>query len=48
MRKRNRENSIKSDCIGGESAGVLIRKTSQPDDQNGCFLLLCMGYMLIW
>jgi len=35
MRKRNRENSIKSDCIGGESAGVLIRKSSQNDDQNG-------------
>jgi len=43
MRKRNRENSIKSDCIGGESAGVLIRKTSQTDDQNGPFPLLCMG-----
>ena len=34
MRKRNRLNSVRSDCLGGESAGVLIRKSSQ-NDQNG-------------
>ena len=35
MRKRNRKNSVKSDCLNGESAGVLIRKSSQNDDKNG-------------
>jgi len=35
MRKRNRQNSVRSDCLGGESAGVLIRKSSQNDDHNG-------------
>ncbi len=35
MRKRNRQNSVRSDCLGGESAGVLIRKSSQNENQNG-------------
>lgn len=35
MRKRNRENSVRSDCLGGESVGVLIRKSTQNDDKNG-------------
>jgi hypothetical protein len=38
MRKRNRQNSVRSDCLGGETAGVLIRKSSQNDDQNGSIL----------
>lgn len=36
MRKRNRQNSVKSDCINGEPVGMLIRRTnSDHDDQNG-------------
>jgi hypothetical protein len=42
MRKRNRKNSVRSDCLGGESVGVLIRKSSQNDDQSGNnFLIFC-------
>ena len=45
MRKRNRQNSVRSDCLGGESAGVLIRKSSQTDDQNG---IIDTPALMIW
>ena len=45
MRKRNRQNSVKSDCIGGDGPGVLIRRsTSQTEDRQGTD---CSWFMLI-
>jgi len=32
MRKRNRQNSVRSDCLGGERVGVLIRRGSQNEE----------------
>jgi hypothetical protein len=34
MRKRNRQNSVQSDCIGGEPASVLIRRSSSREDDS--------------
>jgi hypothetical protein len=39
MHKRNRQNSVRSDCLGGETAGMLIRKTSNNDDPSGSILM---------
>jgi hypothetical protein len=48
MRKRNRKNSVRSDCLGGESAGVLIRKSAQNDDQSGNnFLIFCIHVLIL-
>jgi FYVE zinc finger len=40
MRKRNRQNSVRSDCLGGERVGVLIRRGSQNEDQSGILQLI--------
>jgi hypothetical protein len=34
MRKRNRQNSVRSDCLGGERVGVLIRRGSQTEESG--------------
>jgi hypothetical protein len=34
MRRRNRQNSIRSDCLNGETVGVLIRRGSETEEQN--------------
>ena len=46
MHKRNRQNSVRSDCLGGETAGMLIRKSSNNDDQSGSILLFEMYLIL--